>query len=727
MSRRQPATTVRTPARRDFSAVPAKVVAALIGFGFSLLACGFVLQLEFALDASPITFRLATGALFAAMALGPRLPRWLARRVIYLLRRWWRFAPDIGLSTLAQRADRDVWWTVVSIVGLFTGVATLLMPLVISSALALYAHALQRFLWTGKSLVVCEALVMLLAALPCVAVGLFAQCAHRRSADTRQWDPVMLAWMAGGCGAGLMVAVPAGYLAARAGVLLGGGAAVMLLAAIVVVSRGGSGQQVTGTQDVRSPLREPDTGQQWPMIMRLTITVAVATTISAGLIWVYVVDALDMANDGWGPLVGGGLLLCAALGLGHAIRGHANAAYGVGAFGIRCAIAGVTIAAGVAVFNLVARASYSGFIHGPGVWLLWTICAGVPMVIAGRAIGFGVCELLVRAGHDADTGAGILQMLFGSAAVACVAIGLVLLEHLGSYAALVALSLALLATGGTLVIHQPCPKRRVHRLRLGAVFGGVVGMTFLMPSAGRHWLGHQQRVRGQLWESWWVTQDIHPTRDAAQVTQQAGHNLRVENVIDWYRVQPGCRVAVISLFGNEPLDMPGAVTPYVEQWALLADGGEAHTEVDASGAGGLTALRAMRASTERFDVLLVSLSDAPVEFITDLLRDGFAQRAWSRLAPDGLLVFACPTDEALLAALRARITESAPRDDTHPLTIDNVTLAQRAGTVAYATVRRDGAATLIARTRVDAPGSGFPEDITGAANSGSVDAFADGR
>ena len=60
----------------------ARGVAALVGAGYALLACGYVASMQTLMDASPQTFRYATAILLFATALGPRLPRWIVLTVV---------------------------------------------------------------------------------------------------------------------------------------------------------------------------------------------------------------------------------------------------------------------------------------------------------------------------------------------------------------------------------------------------------------------------------------------------------------------------------------------------------------------------------------------------------------------------------------------------------------------------------------------------------------------
>ena len=64
------------------------------------------------------------------------------------------------------------------------------------------------------------------------------------------------------------------------------------------------------------------------------------------------------------------MIFALALGFGWAMRALPAAPHPIGALGKRLALAGMSLAAGVAVFNLITRASHAPFIQSPGVWLL---------------------------------------------------------------------------------------------------------------------------------------------------------------------------------------------------------------------------------------------------------------------------------------------------------------------------------------------------------------------
>jgi len=626
------------------------IIAILVGAGIALLACGYVRTFQVTLDPSPATFRWSMATLLLAIALGPRLPRWIFRRLLVPTRAHGGETRTSFLTVNAPAQERDAWWST-GIVGLLAGTAGLMLPWFLHSSQMLYTWALRHFLWNGASLLALEVLCMLVAAPPFVVLGTFAHCVLRLGGEhpgARDWNATALCWMVAGAGAGLLIASFSGSGTAMAAI----GAAALLAAALATVWRAAPpGRQSRAQRRALAPA-EPEGGAHWTAIMQLAFAAATAAMTSALLVWVHVLSALAPTTDARRLCSAGLMLLSASAGLGLGCRRAAPLTCGAGTFGMHCAFAGVATAVGVACFNLVTRASYVGFLNGPGIWLLWFLCACIPLALMGRASGLGMRALLARSADQKEAGATLLQNLLASAAVICAGVALVLLEHLGSYATLVATALALVGTGGTLVIHDPHKLRTAQRARLACVFGGVVGMTLLMPEAGSRWLGHQERTPRALVESWWVTHDpgqIKPDSARRAATALAS----ADRLVDWYRVGAGCRVCVISLFERARLILPADFSGTVDQFALTSTGGATARPQD-----GEPALRALRVSRERYDVMILSLEDAPAEFVRRLLDTGLLAHIGARLAPDALLVCVFPEVAEMAELARQKLREA---------------------------------------------------------------------
>ncbi|HRX83517.1 MAG TPA: hypothetical protein P5572_00700 [Phycisphaerae bacterium] len=651
MARRAPTPerVCASPGRSSLSVQP--VVVLLVGLGISLAACGYVSGFERALDASPATFRWASSVLFFAMALGPRLPRWVARR---WLGRGQADRPSGGnlLPVDFSAGHHSLEWTVLAFLGSTAGIAVLLLPALLRGAQGVYLWALGAFLWNSHTLGVLDVLIMVAAVPPFIILGMLIQCVHRLGVDRCRWQPQATVVLLSGVGLGLGVAAflqryPDGDV-----LVLRVAGVPLLVAGMLAVWRSGALPRVRRTRRAASALVEPESGNHWPVVLRLALAITTAAGTSAVLVWVYVVDALDMATGAWRPACAGALVISASVGLGWALRpGGRSHPHALGAFGMRCALAGGAMAAGMALFNLVARASYPAFLHTPAAWVLWAFGACVPVGVLAWALGGGIHVFISRSSDDPATGAALIQILLGSAGAACLVVAFPLLEGVGSYPTLVAMALALVAMGGTLVIHDPYAGQKAHRARLAGVFGGVVVMTFLMPEAGRRWLGHQQRVRGRMWESWWVTQDLaraeHTQAERAAETILAGG----DGLIDWYRVRAGCRVGVVSLLGDMHLELPARFSGRVDQWGVLAAAGGEGAESNDALAEAAPALQALRATRNAYDVLIVALEDAPPEFACRLLAEGLLERTWARLAHDATLICVLPGGEATVAAV----------------------------------------------------------------------------
>ncbi len=608
------------------------VAGVLVGAGAAWMYAGFVQGAYAWLDPTPLTFRLATGAVLLATALGPRLPRRFAWRLASGARGWLEQSaaePHSG-KTSSAGADRALLWMVVGVVGLASSIAALAMPVWCKLACGVLQGGLEAFLWTDGLLTVFEAIVLLLAAVPFALIGFFIRCVHHLGCPAGRWSFGALIWVLVGLAVGLAAT---GFVrdAQFAGeFMLRGGAVPLLCVALIAVWQATPAPSRRRMQQTPDALVEPDVGQRWPVVLRVSVAVCVCATVTAGTIWIYVVWALGMGGAGSLPIAGGALLASAAGGVALAARWSAQSDHGIGTWGVQTAVAGVALAAGGAVFSLVIGVSYRGFIHGPGSWLLWLLCACVPVGVAGHVIGYGSLAVLRRSGFVSASGAVVLQTIFTGAAVACAFVALAALEILGSYATLVASALALLAMGGILVIHEP--GARTPRARVTGVFAAVLLMIWLMPLAGRNWLSNREVARGRLVESWWVSVD-----GRARATMGEAAPAAARAMVDWRRLPMGARVGVVSLFGETLAEAPAGFQGRLHHLALVDDRGRL------GGVGGgpedeRLAWRAWRAGTQRYDVLILLLADVPGSLRAQVLRGSTLQWVARRMSPDGVIV-----------------------------------------------------------------------------------------
>jgi hypothetical protein len=555
----------------------------------------------------------------------------------------WRWDVGAPWTMAALPYDRDAWWTVAGLVGMVAGLGSLSFPWFMALGQGLYAWALHHFLWTNTTLAGLEALIMAVAAAPFILLGTLAQCVHRLGTDASavgRWQPAQLAWMAGGAGAGLMLAeLLEKWAATSAATLMPIGAVPVLVAAMVMVWQAAPRSRSSPTQRRAAALIEPETGPLPSTMLHIALAVTAAALVSAALTWVYVLHALDPGGEDRRLLCGGWLVVCIAAGMGRAFRRSIGKTLSASACGVLCTFAGAVLAAGAACFSMVTRTSDAGFLHTPGMWVLWALCACVPLAVAGWALG-GCCRvLLARSPDRLEAGAGLLQIVLLSICVAFLAVALVLLERLGSYATLVAIALALVATGGTLIIHDPASRPSARRWRLAGVFASVIGMIILMPEAGRRWLGHQQHVPGPLFESWWITHELGG--HTAGRTRSGTPPTPANGLVDWYQVRADCRIGVVSLLGDAHPDLPPHFQGRVDQWAILNLTGRP---------GAWPALRALRTTRDRYDVLIIALDDSPDAFARRLVSDGLLAQACTRLSPEGLLLCVLPPGNDGVAA-----------------------------------------------------------------------------
>ena len=567
MARFARTTRNRPPSPGPSTSAAAIVIAVLIGVSLPLLYAGFVESCYKIMDFTPLTFRLAVAAVLLSTALGPRLP---GRAVLLIARavrrpltgpvegRW--IEEIAGSEPVPPSVDQALPWTASGVAGLAAGVGVLLLPAMIGTVGHLWKWGLSRFLWMNWPLTVFEGLILLLAALvPFVLLGFFMRCVHQLACPAGRWDFGAFGWVLVGAAVGFVgVACFCGH-PLKGLLLMRAGAVPLLLAAMLSVSRASPSAARQPLADERLAVDEPDLGERWSAGLHIAVAVCVSGALTAGLVWTYVVGVMHTGAYAATLLAGGAMTFSAAVGLWAGSRRAAFAGHEIGRVGQHCAIAGVSVALGVAVLNVVTRASYAPFLSTPGYWLLWGLCACLPLGLAGYAIGQGGMAVLRRSPSRVRTGSGLLRMVFLAAAFTSLGVALPLLEALGSYATLVAAALALLATGGILIIHEPSFATGRARVRVATVFTAVLLMTWLMPAAGAGWLSTREHSRGRLVESWWLTYDVGPMGGARllESTAPAGAEVRAAattfpaHALDWSRLAPPCRVGVVSLLGDD--------------------------------------------------------------------------------------------------------------------------------------------------------------------------------
>ena len=481
-------------------------ISLLSGLGLSLLSIGFVEHCYRVMEFSPRTFRLSASAILFSLAIGPRLPRrgsiLLAEFIRRRLEKRNRPVDDGVVPTGSQEGvDRDLLWTITCISCLVAGLGALLLPVILNWCTGVLEYGLSGFIWRNNPLTVFEMLILLLAALvPFSLIGFLIRCVHQLGCPSGRWNFGVFGWVLAGTAIGfLLMALFVGF-PSNGLLLMRCGAVPLLLAAMVSVWTAVPGVKHRRSGGEEMLLDEPEIGERWPVVLRMAVFVCVCATVADALLWVYVVGTLRDTSSEFSDTLfaGGGMLLAGSIGIWIASKRMLLVRHRIGSLGTHCVISGVLLAAGVAVFNIVVRSSCTTFRDTPGFWLLWAICAFVPFVAVAHAVGYGGIAVLRRSAYFADTGSTILRMMLVAVGVSFLFVALCLIELLGSYATLVAAALALLATGGILIIHEPSYVSGPSRAGTVLVFAAVLAMTWFMPQAGGGWLRGQLVSRGSI-------------------------------------------------------------------------------------------------------------------------------------------------------------------------------------------------------------------------------------
>ena len=633
-----------------------------IGVGLTL-ACGGFLEASYAaLDCSPLTYRLAMAAalLWTAAGAGRSLSG-IEQRLATVVERF-SVPRSVERSATHRRpaaVEREALWLFAAVIALVVGLAMLMTPWLIAGAGSVSQRVISGFLWSNWTLTIHDTLFLAVAAAPFFLFGLMLRLAHRVACPYGRWHAGAIGWSIGGSSAGLMILWLIDVGVGGAGVMLGSAAAPCLAAAVLAAYRASPAFRRGGVH--RSPLAlidEPDLGEHWPVVLRLAVGLATVGAIAVGLMWMHVVSVLHNGDITRILPASACMLLAGGIGWRLSIVRSGQSEHGIAALGMKCVASGIAVAAGAALFNLIHRASFLPFRDTPGYWMLWVLSACIPAAILGYTVSFGVIAVMRRGSPQIDVGASALRVILAGGAVSFLFVAAPLVDILGSYAGLVAVALALLAAGGILIIHEPFRSAGEERIRLAVVFGGVVLMTSVMPAAGVGWLNGRQDGHSRVVESWWMSYRVSPSGEMAP----AGHSVEVgsaanpglpdADLLDWSRVPPGSRVAVMGVDANE-LQQPDrraelridtlAFDPKVcKKLERVAPTCANDAQATTPPALPMNALRWMRTTPDRYDFVLVSLRNVSGRIASRIMTSVIEAGDAGRLSPDGALAVILP-------------------------------------------------------------------------------------
>ena len=419
---------------------------------------------------SMATTHAVIGATLMTLAIGVRVPQ---RFAIWACSAAWRRFLSLGqpsdVSSMILSpggSDRPLHWVVLSVIALAGGIVTALLPINVRLAGATYDWMYAHFLWSIRSLAVLQAAILFLTGfLPLTIVGLAVSCVHRLSCPYGRWDTKATAWLLTGAAAGTLISTWSARVGASGDLMLIAAALPVLVVSLVSaassVPRDDCPHDPTHTEAIPLPI----SSDRWPTLLRASIV-----AVGGGGAWAMIVWAgfFTETSRHVGSFVSA-MMVAMGIGVLAGCRPKLRGLRSIGGFGVACAAAGILV-----VVSTVALAGALPVGLG-GTALL--ACLG--MTAIGLATAYGRQTLLDRAASRSYAGATILTRILVCAALVIWVAAPVAKWLTGRPATLLILGLALLALGGTLIIHDPSHSPRTQRARLCAVFGSIVAMITL--------------------------------------------------------------------------------------------------------------------------------------------------------------------------------------------------------------------------------------------------------
>ena len=387
-----------------------------------------------------------------ALSIGVRLPQRIA---VWVCANTWRrvvsreeAAPISEILLGDVRTDRYLYWTVLSVVALGTGVLVATLPLNLRLASAVYAWLHAHFVWPAGPLALLQATIIFASVfLPLAMLGIAVSCSHHLSCRYSRWETSATAWLIIGAGMGSFAFALLRHATTRADLLLIAGALPSLLLSLVAALSCSHREPQSDDHDESVHPPAPISGLQRPRIVRIGIVGAAST--AACLIAVSLPLATDWMVDRATSLT----LLLLATGLG-ALAGCGRAdrtglpgrssSPSIGVFGITCLGAGVLTACSTICSGLSSLM--------PGPLMVGAALAGASA--SGLAMAYGRRALIQRVASRSDSGAMILARSLVYAGLT-VWIFTPTAERLaGPQAPPLVLALVLLVVGGMLATRQ---------------------------------------------------------------------------------------------------------------------------------------------------------------------------------------------------------------------------------------------------------------------------------
>ena len=331
---------------------PAACSSVLLGASTAMVAAGLALRFQRVFGEGQLSVgadpRAVVGAILLTLAVGVRFPQRIALWICALA--WRRFiskgtASEIADVYLSQtKADRPLYWMVLSMIALTAGVLIALLPLILRATGAAYEWMHLHFLWSIGTLALLQGAVVLLSGLlPLTVLGVAVSCVHHLSCPYGRWETRATGWLLVGAGAGAWLFSWIAPVGGRADMMLIVAALpaliVSLVAATCTASRADDPQRATDS--LPAPL--PSCSDRWPTLLRASIVAVGGGGACAVAVWTGYFD--EVRGDTFAGVAA--MLLAMGVGVLAGCRTKRPGFRSIGGFGVACTLAGVAVLLGV--------------------------------------------------------------------------------------------------------------------------------------------------------------------------------------------------------------------------------------------------------------------------------------------------------------------------------------------------------------------------------------------
>lgn len=627
----------------------------LVGCSIGLLLTGFLESCYQLCGFSPLTCAVALPLSAAFLSLGVVLAVWIRD---YLDSRFKR-SHSPNRRELEER--RQMAGAIACFVG---GVAVLVYPQWFEVVGALRQSLWEAVLWSGSATIILNAVVIAAAAVPFGLVGaslVLVTCGKGGKRHLTEWVIAPLI----GAGAALVLLGVFGSADMGATVWLRFAAIPLLVGAILSVAvkrEAETYQQVTVQDDA---LEEPELRGFRPTLLRLAGGITIVSAAAAGALWTHVVGVVHVGSFRWSQVGIGGVLFSFAAGVG-SVRILDRRRDLMGGCGTTCALGGAVVAISTLVFALVFRQTDDPFRHTIGFAGLWAVCACPAIFGLGRAIGEIRLALIRQAAPLESNDVSFFCALCFCGSMGASSGAWLLLERLGSFVALAAVALTMLACGGVLLIHAPAGIAHLRPIRVASVFAVILMMMVTLPPIRSTWLRPRQKRSDSLAESWWGAtardESGQPRPFMSNESAPLGACEIVHDAVESFEPQ---RVATLGIMPNCAADSTipdfdkSAVSP------LLSWSQELHD------------------SRDRFDLVVISLLGLPDDLVRRAAADVNPNLLSRLLSADGELIIFMPDGDdfrrarsSMIAAFSHRRAFALSRSSTAVYGLDVMTFAR---------------------------------------------------